>query len=75
MKFAITALFLLGAVSAIPSEEVAAKQGACDIQCAFWYSKCYRRPWAYTCDDTGKFVRRGWNPDCDKNCWCKCDAN
>ncbi|KAF5974736.1 hypothetical protein FBULB1_7662 [Fusarium bulbicola] len=50
------------------------KMASCNIQCAFWYQKCYYRPWGYTCDDNGLFRRRGWNPDCEKNCWCNCDS-
>ncbi|KAF4343450.1 hypothetical protein FBEOM_2592 [Fusarium beomiforme] len=50
------------------------KLNSCNIQCAFWYQKCYYRPWSYTCDDRGLFRRRGWNPDCEKNCWCNCDS-
>ncbi|KAF4443368.1 hypothetical protein FACUT_1425 [Fusarium acutatum] len=50
------------------------KMASCSIQCAFWYQKCYYRPWGYTCDDNGLFRRRGWNPDCEKNCWCNCDS-
>ncbi|KIL89978.1 hypothetical protein FAVG1_06715 [Fusarium avenaceum] len=77
MKFTITALLLLlGAANAIPSEVTTKEstQSTCNVQCSIWYTKCYRRPWAYLCDDSGKFVRRGWNPDCEKNCWCNCDA-
>ncbi|KAF9776469.1 hypothetical protein IL306_005325 [Fusarium sp. DS 682] len=50
------------------------KPAKCGITCAFWYQKCYFRPWAYDCDDNGRFIRRGWNPDCEKNCWCTCDS-
>ncbi|EKJ78438.1 hypothetical protein NXS19_010584 [Fusarium pseudograminearum] len=85
MKVATIALFLLGTVAAAPSDKGTDKpaglnttavvnKASCSIACNFWYSKCYYRPWAYTCDDRGNFVRRGWNPDCDEHCWCKCDA-
>ncbi|RGP62759.1 hypothetical protein FSPOR_9031 [Fusarium sporotrichioides] len=84
MKIATIALFLLSAVAAVPADKAADKpaemattannKASCSISCSLWYKKCYYRPWAYTCDDRGNFRRRGWNPDCDANCWCKCDA-
>ncbi|KAH7237666.1 uncharacterized protein BKA55DRAFT_694153 [Fusarium redolens] len=90
MKLIAFILFLLGLVNAsvirTPAEAATPaatpdafvakdeKMASCNIQCAFWYQKCYYRPWGYTCDDNGLFRRRGWNPDCEKNCWCNCDS-
>ncbi|KAH6966922.1 hypothetical protein EDB82DRAFT_530606 [Fusarium venenatum] len=84
MKIATITLFLLGAVAAVPANKTASAaeitaidtndKASCSISCNLWYKKCYFRPWAYTCDDHGNFRRRGWNPDCDANCWCVCDA-
>ncbi|KAF5715758.1 hypothetical protein FMUND_6675 [Fusarium mundagurra] len=90
MKLIAFLLFLLGLVNAgvvrTPAEATTPvatpdtfvakgeKMASCNIQCAFWYQKCYYRHWGYTCDDNGLFRRRGWNPDCEKNCWCNCDS-
>ncbi|KAI7765362.1 hypothetical protein LZL87_007113 [Fusarium oxysporum] len=50
------------------------KMASCNIQCAFWYQKCYYAPWAYSCGNDGRFRRHEWNPICEKNCWCNCDS-
>ncbi|KAL7763712.1 hypothetical protein ACKLNR_007070 [Fusarium oxysporum f. sp. zingiberi] len=50
------------------------KMASCNIQCAFWYQKCYYAPWSYSCGNDGRFRRHEWNPICEKNCWCNCDS-
>ncbi|KAF4450574.1 hypothetical protein F53441_6354 [Fusarium austroafricanum] len=64
---------------AVATPQAAAAQGGekpaeCNISCSIWYATCYYRPWAYKCDKRGKFVYRGWNPDCEEHCFCKCDS-